>query len=25
VLTDGRPSAKAGRWYRPNERIELVT
>ena len=25
VLTDGRPSAKAGRWYRPNERLELVT
>jgi nicotinate phosphoribosyltransferase len=24
VLTDGRPSAKAGRWYRPNERLELV-
>src|ERR671914_26190 len=22
VLTDGRPSAKAGRWYRPNERLE---
>jgi nicotinate phosphoribosyltransferase len=25
VLTDGRASAKAGRWYRPNERLELVT
>jgi nicotinate phosphoribosyltransferase len=25
VLTDGRPSAKAGRRYRPNERLELVT
>jgi nicotinate phosphoribosyltransferase len=25
VLTDGRPSAKAGRHYRPNERLELVT
>jgi nicotinate phosphoribosyltransferase len=25
VLTDGRPSAKAGRWYRPNERLELVS
>src|SRR5215217_4130012 len=25
VLTDGRPSAKAGRWYRPNPRLELVT
>jgi nicotinate phosphoribosyltransferase len=24
VLTDGRPSAKAGRKYRPNERLELV-
>jgi nicotinate phosphoribosyltransferase len=24
VLTDGRPSSKAGRWYRPNERLELV-
>jgi nicotinate phosphoribosyltransferase len=24
VLTDGRPSAKAGRGYRPNERLELV-
>jgi nicotinate phosphoribosyltransferase len=24
VLTDGRPSAKAGRRYRPNERLELV-
>ncbi|MFN2628111.1 MAG: quinolinate phosphoribosyl transferase [Gaiellaceae bacterium] len=25
VLTDGRPSAKFGRRYRPNERLELVT
>ena len=25
VLTDGRPSAKAGRWFRPNERLELVS
>jgi nicotinate phosphoribosyltransferase len=25
VLTDGRPSAKAGSWYRSNERLELVT
>ncbi len=25
VLTDGRPSAKVGREYRPNERLELVT
>jgi nicotinate phosphoribosyltransferase len=25
VLTDGRPSAKAGRWYRSNERLELVS
>jgi nicotinate phosphoribosyltransferase len=24
VMTDGRPSAKVGRWYRPNERLELV-
>ena len=24
VLTDGRPSAKAGRRYRPNERLEVV-
>ncbi len=24
VLTDGRPSAKSGRRYRPNERLELV-
>jgi nicotinate phosphoribosyltransferase len=24
VLTDGRPTAKAGRKYRPNERLELV-
>jgi nicotinate phosphoribosyltransferase len=25
VLTDGRPSAKVGRRYRPNERLDLVT
>jgi nicotinate phosphoribosyltransferase len=25
VMTDGRPSAKVGRHYRPNERLELVT
>ena len=25
VLTDGRPSAKVGRRYRPNERLALVT
>jgi nicotinate phosphoribosyltransferase len=25
VLTDGRAAAKAGRWYRPNERLDLVT
>jgi nicotinate phosphoribosyltransferase len=25
VLTDGRPSAKAGRWYRENRGLELVT
>jgi nicotinate phosphoribosyltransferase len=25
VLTDGRPSAKAGRRYRPNERLEIVS
>jgi nicotinate phosphoribosyltransferase len=25
VLTDGRPSAKVGREYRPNDRLELVT
>jgi nicotinate phosphoribosyltransferase len=25
VLTDGKPSAKVGRRYRPNERLELVT
>ena len=25
VLTDGRPSAKVGRRYRPNERLELVS
>ena len=24
VLTDGRPSAKVGRRYRPNPRLELV-
>ena len=24
VMTDGRPSAKAGRRYRPNARLELV-
>jgi nicotinate phosphoribosyltransferase len=24
VMTDGRPSAKAGRWYRSNSRLELV-
>jgi nicotinate phosphoribosyltransferase len=24
VLTDGLPSAKVGRWYRPNSRVELV-
>jgi nicotinate phosphoribosyltransferase len=24
VLTDGLPSAKVGRWYRPNPRVELV-
>ncbi|HET9324770.1 MAG TPA: hypothetical protein VFO03_12905 [Gaiellaceae bacterium] len=24
VLADGRPAAKAGRWYRPNPRLELV-
>jgi nicotinate phosphoribosyltransferase len=24
VLTDGRPSAKAGRRFRPNDRLELV-
>jgi nicotinate phosphoribosyltransferase len=24
VMTDGRPSAKAGRWFRPNSRLELV-
>jgi nicotinate phosphoribosyltransferase len=24
VLTDGRPSAKVGRWYRPNPRLERV-
>jgi nicotinate phosphoribosyltransferase len=25
VLTDGRPSAKVGRRYRPNPRLELVS
>ena len=25
VLTDGRPSAKVGRRFRPNERLELVS
>jgi nicotinate phosphoribosyltransferase len=25
VMTDGRPSAKVGRRYRPNDRLELVT
>jgi nicotinate phosphoribosyltransferase len=25
VMTDGRPAAKVGRGYRPNERLELVT
>ena len=25
VLTDGRPTAKVGRRYRPNERLALVT
>jgi len=25
VLTDGRPAAKVGRHYRPNERLQLVT
>jgi nicotinate phosphoribosyltransferase len=25
VLTDGRPSAKVGRKYKPNARLELVT
>jgi nicotinate phosphoribosyltransferase len=25
VLTDGRPSAKVGRRYRPNARLDLVT
>ena len=25
VLADGRPSAKVGRRYRPNARLELVT
>jgi nicotinate phosphoribosyltransferase len=25
VMTDGRPNAKVGRWFRPNARLELVT
>ena len=25
VMTDGRPTAKVGRWFRPNARLELVT
>ncbi|TMK72911.1 MAG: quinolinate phosphoribosyl transferase [Actinobacteria bacterium] len=25
VMTDGRPTAKVGRWFRPNERLELVS
>jgi len=25
VMTDGRPSAKEGRHYRPSERLELVS
>jgi nicotinate phosphoribosyltransferase len=25
VMTDGRPTAKVGRWFRPNPRLELVT
>jgi nicotinate phosphoribosyltransferase len=25
VMTDGKPSAKVGRRYRPNPRLELVT
>jgi nicotinate phosphoribosyltransferase len=25
VLADGRPSAKVGRWFRPNPQLELVT
>ena len=25
VMTDGRPTAKVGRWFRPNSRLELVT
>jgi hypothetical protein len=24
VLTDGHASGKFGRWYRPNDRLELV-
>jgi nicotinate phosphoribosyltransferase len=24
VMADGRPVAKAGRWYRPNQRLERV-
>jgi nicotinate phosphoribosyltransferase len=25
VMADGRPSAKVGRWYRPNPRLDLIT
>ena len=25
VMTDGRPTAKVGRWFRPNPRLEPVT
>jgi nicotinate phosphoribosyltransferase len=25
VMTDGRPTAKVGRWYRPNPRLEPVS
>ena len=25
VLVEGQPVSKAGRWYRPNDRLELVT
>ena len=25
VLVEGEPMAKVGRWYRPNDRLELVT
>jgi nicotinate phosphoribosyltransferase len=25
VVTDGEPSAKVGRWLRPNPRLELVS